>query len=346
MKLHVRIDRSLVWISSLVLLLAASAAVAQDTSPLQPGAELKIEGAVAFTEGPAWHPSGNVYFTEIVGNRIMRRDPNGVMHVYRQPSGRANGLAFDRQGRLIACEGGGEGGNRRVTRTEANGTITVLADRYQGKRFNSPNDLVVDSNNRIFFSDPRYGDRSDLEMVDDSGRPIEGVYRIDDDGQVTRIIAHQVARPNGLAVTADRRVLYVADNVNDGPNGVGGARKLWRFELTSGGDIVPESQHLIFDWGTDRGPDGMALDRAGRLYVAAGFNKPNPPAETAEKHKAGVYIISPDGELLDFVPVPEDMVTNCTFGGDDLQTLFITAGHKLWSVRGNTPGQVTWLPPE
>ncbi|MEC9055238.1 MAG: SMP-30/gluconolactonase/LRE family protein, partial [Verrucomicrobiota bacterium] len=117
--------------------------------------QLKLEGAVAFTEGPAWHPSGNVYFTDIANNRIMRRDPEGSMHVFRTPSGRANGLLFDHNGNLMACEGGGEGGNRRVTRTEKDGTITILASRYGGKKLNSPNDLAVDSKGRIYFSDPR-----------------------------------------------------------------------------------------------------------------------------------------------------------------------------------------------
>ena len=124
-------------------------------------AQLKLEGAVAFTEGPAWHPSGDVYFTDIANNRIMRRDPSGVMHVFRTPSGRANGLLFDHEGNLMACEGG----NRRVTRTEKDGAITVLASHYQGKRFNSPNDLAVDSQGRIYFSDPRYGNRETWNSV-------------------------------------------------------------------------------------------------------------------------------------------------------------------------------------
>lgn len=228
--------------------------------------QLKLEGIVAFTEGPAWHPTGNVYFTDIVNNRIMRRDPMGVMHVHRTPSGRANGLLFDRQGRLLACEGGGEGGNRRVTRTELDGTITVMADRYDGKqRFNSPNDLALDSKGRIYFSDPRYGDRGDLELFDGEGRDIEGVYRIDGPGKVTRIITHEVHRPNGILVSANDKFLFVADNVNDGPKqGLGGNRKLWRFDLKADGTVDPKSRKLLFDWGSDRGPDGMAMDSKGR----------------------------------------------------------------------------------
>jgi len=303
---------------------------------------LKIEGQVAFTEGPVWRPDGNVLFSDIANNRIMRRDPTGAIHVYRTPSGRTNGMVFDLKGRLIACEGGGLDSNRRVTRTQANGVITVMADNYRGKKFNSPNDVTVDSKGRLYFTDPRYGDRSDIQQRDGQGREIEGVYRIDAPGRVTRIITHEVDRPNGIGVTPDDRYLYVADNVNDGPRGRGGNRKLWRFDLRANGAIDPASRKLIFDWGTDRGPDGFAIDEQGVLYVTAGFNFPKPPIETAKKYKAGVYVISPEGKLLEFIPVPADMITNCCFGGTDRRTLFITAGHKLWSIRTKTPGFFRW----
>ena len=297
---------------------------------------LRSEGQVAFTEGPAWHEAtGNVYFSDIENNRIMRLDPSGKIHIFRTPSGRANGLAFDARGRLVACEGGNEGGNRRITRTEADGTVTVLTDRYENKRYNSPNDLAIDAKGRIFFTDPRYGDRSDIEQINIDGRPIEGVYRIDPDGRVHRVILHDVDRPNGIGLSPDGRRLYVADNVNSGPNeGVGGNRKLWCFELTPGGEVVEKSRRLLFDWGTERGPDGLTVAPNGDLYVAAGFNFPNPPAETAEKFRAGIYVLSPEtGELKRFYPVPADMITNCAFGGADGKTLYITAGHMLWSLR-------------
>ncbi|MBP86234.1 MAG: gluconolactonase [Planctomycetaceae bacterium] len=309
------------------------------TDPIAPDARLKVEGRVAFTEGPAWHPSGNVYFSDIVNNRIMRRDANGVIHVFRTPSGRTNGILFDHQGRMLCCEGGGIDSNRRVTRTEANGTITVLADNLNGKKFNSPNDLAIDAKGRIYFSDPRYGDRSDMQQLDADGKVIEGVYRIDDVGKASRVISHEVARPNGIYVSADDNYLFVADNVNDGPKGVGGNRKLWRFDLNADGTIEADSRKLLFDWETDRGPDGMAMDVEGRLYVAAGFNFPNPPAESVRKYKAGIYVISPEGGLLHFIPVPADMITNCTFGDEDGKTLYITAGHKLWSIRTATRGR-------
>ena len=323
-----------------LFVLVAVPASSISAEPIPDADSLQVEGIVAFTEGPAWHPSGNVYFTDIVNNRIMRRDPKGTLHVFRTPSGRANGLAFDQQKRLVACEGGGEGGNRRVTRTEIDGTITVLANKYDGKRLNSPNDLVISSRGAIYFTDPRYGDRSDLEQVDGKGREVEGVYRIDKDGTLTRLITHEVHRPNGIAFSPDEKHLYVADTVNDGPNGgLGGNRKLWRFDHRPDGTLDLSSQKLLFDWGSDRGPDGMAVDSQGRIFVAAGFNFPKPPVETNKKYKAGIYVFSPEGKLLQTLPVPADMITNCTFGGDDLKTLFVTAGHKLWSVRVDVPGQ-------
>ncbi len=328
----------------LIFVLMPLASLGQEILPAD--AQLEMEARVAFTEGPVWHPTGNVLFSDIANNRILRRDRLGELHVFREPSGRTNGMLFDLQGRLLCCEGGGPDSRRRVTRTEKDGTITVLADNYQGKRFNSPNDLTIDSRGRIYFTDPRYGSRDGLEQIDDEGREVEGVYRIDDAGRVERIITHEVDRPNGIAVSAGDRYLYVADNVNDGPRGEGGNRKLWRFDLLADGSVNAGSRKLLFDWGTDRGPDGMALDMQGRLYVAAGFNFPKPPVETANKYKAGIYVLSPEGELLKFIPVPIDMVTNCAFGGSDRRTLFITAGHKLWSIRTETPGRIAWPPVE
>lgn len=299
------------------------------------GARVEAVGKVAFTEGPAWHADGSVYFSDIENDRIMRVDPKGSLGEYRKPSGRANGLVFDLQGRLIACEGG----NRRVTRTNLDGSITVLADRYKAKRFNSPNDVTVDSQGNLFFTDPRYGDRSNIEQMDESGKPVEGVYRISNDGKVTRVLGQEIERPNGIAVSPDDKHLYVAVNTNDDQ---GNSRSLWRFEFDDHRDVVVESAFKLFDWGTDRGPDGIAVDQAGRIYATAGLNYAAPPYETADKYRAGVYVISPEGDLLETIPVPIDMITNCAFGGPDRKTLFITAGHKLWKIAVTQPGFTTW----
>jgi N-acyl-D-amino-acid deacylase len=275
-------------------------------------------------EGPTWNAATKtLYFTG--GNRITRFKPDGSSDIFREPARGANGLLFDREGRLVVCESEA----RRVTRTESDGRITVLADRYQGMKFNTPNDLTMDSKGRIYFSDPRYGPRETMEMKDADGELIEGVYRIDGPGRVVRIIAHEVERPNGVLVTPGDVHLFVADNNN---NTVGGARKLWRFDLRTNGTIDPRSRKLIFDWKTSRGPDGVKIDKRNRLFVAAGLNKENPPFETAEPYKGGIYVLSLEGRLLEFIPVPDDEVTNCAFGGENLETLFITAGGTLWKI--------------
>ncbi len=151
-----------------------------------------------------------------------------------------------------------------------------------------------------------------------------------------RILAHEVDRPNGLVVSEDDHYLYVADNNN---NTVGGARKLWRFELSASGDVVPNSQRLLHDWGSTRGPDGMELDQLGRLYVAAGLNRQNAPYETQDAPTSGVYVFSPEGKLLTFAPIPRDECTNVAFGGEDKKTLFVTAGGTLWSIPTLVPGR-------
>lgn len=324
---HILITFSLGW----VICCSAAHVLAAD-SVLAPGAKPELLQETGAGEGPAWHPELGL-LTSGEGN-INRRDRDGKRSVYREKAG-SNGLLFDRQGRLVVCEPV----QRRVTRLEKDGKLTVLAARYEGRRFNQPNDLTIDTKGRIYFSDPRYGDRTDMELIDAAGKKIEGVYRIDPDGKVSRIITHEVDRPNGLVVTPDDKYLFVADNNNDT---VGGARKLFRFDLKPDGNVDLGSRKLIYDWKTTRGPDGMKLDAAGRLFVAGGLNKPNPPFETADKPTAGVYVFAAEGMLLELIPIPRDETTNCAFGGDDLKTLFVTAGGTLWSIRVNTAGRPVW----
>ena len=297
-------------------MLAAGSPVIDGEKPVQ-------QANVHAGEGPAWDGKGTLYFTG--SGRISRRDASGKVEVFRESAGaRPNGLLFDREGRLLVCEAG----NRRVVRLEKNGEVTVMAERFEGKRFNSPNDIAMDSRGRIYFSDPRYGNRDGMEMP-------EHVYRIDAPGKVTRITAGEVDRPNGVLVSLKDQYLFIADNNNS----AGGARKLWRFRLRGDGTIDPASRHMIHDWGTGRGPDGLKTDTEGRLYVAAGRTKTRPPDETAEA-KGGVYIFSADGKLLDVIAIPDDEVTNCAFGGADRRTLFITAGGNLWSVKLNAQGRL------
>ena len=323
-------------LATLLLLIIPCGLAWADDAPFVANAKPKMLLEKGAGEGPAWHPQWGLMMSG--DGNINRYSLDGRLSILREGAG-TNGLLFDRKGRLLACEPQ----FRQFSRTELDGSITVLTKSYRGKRYNQPNDIAVDSKGRIYFSDPKYGPRTNMEIVDEAGRKVEGVYRIDLDGSVTRIITHEADRPNGLLVTPDDRYLYVADNNN---NTVGGAHKLYRFDLNNDGSVNVKSRKLIFDWGTERGPDGMTLDVKGRLFVAGGRNKPVPPYETADKHKGGVYVFSPKGKLLAFVHIPRDEVTNCAFGDADLKTLYITAGGTLWSIRTTAPGRLAWPKPQ
>src|SRR5262245_60324641 len=188
-----RIDFAhLVWVG--LLATAGPMVLASEGPPFGAGGVPVHLGLVGAGEGPVWHPDGFLLYTG--SGRIFKRDARGNLSVFREDSGGANGLLIDQQGRLVVCESA----RRRVTRTEPDGSITVLADNYFGSRFNSPNDLTTDSHGRIYFTDPRYGLRDDMELRDEVGKLVEGVYRIDVPSQVTRIITHEVERPNGILV--------------------------------------------------------------------------------------------------------------------------------------------------
>lgn len=288
--------------------------------------------AVAFLEGPAADARGFVYFSDIWNNRILRlNSESGETIVWRADSGRSNGLLFDVSGRLLACEGNefGPGGRRRITRTDLlTGNVDVLTDDFEGAPYNSPNDIAARSNGQIFFTDPCYGDRSTMRME------YESVYRIDLDGTVSRIVSQpDIQRPNGIALSPDEGTLYVVDSCPV----PGGHRRIWAFDLSEQG--IASNQRLVFDLAPGRGGDGMAVDRNGNLYVAAGISRPRGPHETSDV-PPGVYVISPRGMLLGRIPIPEDVITNVTFGGSDLRTLFVTAGKTLFSLRLDVPGWV------
>lgn len=305
----------------------------QDVRVLKDVIEPASATSLAFTEGPAVDADGTVYFSDIENNRVMKLSPDGRRSVFREPSGRTNGQTFDQQGRLLHCEGAefGPGGARRITRTDLKtGNYEVLTDRFDGVRYNSPNDICVDGQGRIYFTDPRYGDRHDMEME------IEGVYRIDLDGSVHRIVVQpDIDRPNGLAVTQDSRTMYLVDSSHF----VGGNRKIWAFDLDAGGN--PSNQRVVFDFAPGRGGDGMRLDVEGNLYVAAGIKMPRGPHETKDV-PPGIYVMTPQGELLGRIPVYEDVLTNLAFGGQDGKSLYITAGKTLFHVRVPVAGQVSW----
>jgi gluconolactonase len=299
-----------------------------DFTPV-PAESVTNAGFTTFLEGPAQGPDGAIYFSDIKGDRLLRRAPDGEITVFRFPSGRANGNVFDLEGRLVTCEGSeyGPGGGRRMVRTDlASGETTVLTDRFGGGRYNSPNDVTVDARGRIFFTDPCYNSHTTLEQ------DAEAVYRIDPDGAVERIVEQPaIERPNGVAIAPGADELYLVDS-NHSP---GGHRKLWAFRLDDVGRV--HDQRLVWDFAPGRGGDGVEVAADGTLFVCAGINAPRSAGETA-LYPTGVYLLTPAGDALERIPVPEDVISNCCFGGDDLRTLYITAGKTLYAVEGVREG--------
>jgi gluconolactonase len=291
---------------------------------LAPQGATSIAARTCLLEGPAFDDQDNLYFSDIFGNRIYRMTPDGTLSVFRADSGRTNGNTFDAQGRLISCEGAefGPGGRRRMVRTDLKtNQVEVLTERFEGKRYNSPNDVVADIHGRIWFTDPFYGDdRSGLEL------DAEAVYRIDPDGRVTRVLSQpEIQRPNGLAITPDARTLYIIDS-HTRP---GGNRKVWSCDVAPDGRL--SGQRLVFDFGQGRGGDGMRLDELGHLWIAAGILFPRHAGETADV-PPGVYVITPTGELMGHIPILEDVCTNLAFGGPGRKTLYVTSGKTVYKV--------------
>ena len=257
-----------------------------------------------FTEGPTVAADGAILFSDVRENKIMRFDPKtGETTVFREDSGSANGLAHDAQGRLLACEGA-DGGPRRISITGSNGKVETLVRRWNGKRFNSPNDIAVAPDETIYFPDPRYRGTESREI------DFEGVFLVKD-GE-THLATSNVERPNGIVISRDGKRAYVADN----NNAYGGARALYLFDIKDDGTFA--NRRELFDFGMGRrGIDGMAIDSSGNIYATAGKGR-----------DAGVYVFGPDGEHLAVIHVP-DIPTNCTFGGpQDPTALFITAQVK------------------
>ena len=288
-----------------------------------------VEGIISFTEGPTVDEAGAVYFTDLrVTGRILKMDTDGTITTYREPSNRANGLIFDREWRLLACEGGnGADILPRITRTNiATGEIEVLADRFEGKQLHQPNDLTIDGQGRVYFTD-RPG-----AVVTAEQTGVHGVYRIDPDGSIARILTEpDIERPNGIVISPDDRTLYLIETAQQ----EGGARMIRAYDLAEDG--TASNMRVFHDFYPGRSGDGMTIDSEGNLYVAAGLNRLRGTSETLDT-VAGVHVFSPAGELLELIPIWEDTITNVAFGGDDLRTLYITAGKTLFSIRTDVAG--------
>ena len=275
-------------------------------APLQ-----KLASGFDWVEGPVWFGDADcLLFSDIPNNRIMRWGPTSGLSTYRAPSNYANGHTRDRQGRLVSCEHG----TRRVTRTEHDGSITVIADSHDGKRLNSPNDVVVASDGAIWFTDPHYGIMTDYEGYRAEQEQPCHVYRVDPSGTIKAVITDMMC-PNGLAFSPDESLLYVADTgrmYSDDPQHI-------RVYVVSEGSALNGRHFHTIDTGC---ADGIRLDRDGNVWSSAGD---------------GVHCIAPDGHLMGKIKVPE-VVSNICFGGRAKHRLYITGTTSLYAITLNRNG--------
>ena len=282
------------------------------------GAVERLAVGFRWAEGPVWFGDGRyLLWSDIPNNRIMRWDKEtGVTSVFRKPSDYANGHTRDRQGRLITCEHGG----RRVTRTEYDGTITVLADRFDGKRLNSPNDVVVKSDGSIWFTDPPFGLLSDYEGYKAEQELPHGLYRIDGTSGRLEMLADDIPGPNGLAFSPDESILYVVASRAQ-PN-----REIIAYDVTAGGTKLANHRVVIDAAGGT--PDGFRVDTDGNLWCGWGMGT---------EELDGVRIFAPDGTPIGHIALPERCANVC-FGGLKRNRLFMAASQSLYAVYVNAQG--------
>ena len=290
---------SRVWLAVVVSVpVFAAGASAQESDLVAPGARVEqLADGFGFVEGPAADPDGTLYFSDIPNERIHRWTPAQGVTTFRDESGGANGLRFDLDGNLVVCEMG----NRRVTAIDPRGGTTVIAERFENQRFNSPNDLWVDPKGGIYFSDPRYGATDDEE--------INGyhVYYITPDRNDIRRVADDLERPNGIIGTPDGGRVYIADH---------GAGRTYVYTPTSDGELSDKQLFVA------QGADGMTMDERGNVYLTG----------------QDITVYSPDGTTVASIAVPETPA-NLTFGGPDGTTLFITARTLLYALEMTVTGQ-------
>lgn len=262
------------------------------------GPVTKLKSGFSYVEGPTWRASTNeLLFSDIPNSAIVRFEEPATFTTFRAPSGRANGLAVDKQGRLIACEGL----NRRVTRTQSNGTIEVLADSYSGYVLNAPNDAIAHSDGSVYFTDPDYSIAGYKELS------FNGVYRIAPDKTIS-LVADDLAKPNGIALSPDENVLYVTDE---------SAGFLRAYDVAGNGSTSKPRKFAEVP-----NADGIAVDDFGNVYVSS---------------TDSIVVLAPNGSSIGAIPVPQHPA-NCTFGGPTRSTLYITAGDSIYSVNLNVAG--------
>jgi gluconolactonase len=264
-----------------------------------------------FTEGPLWHPQENfLFFSDMPGNIIRRwSEPEGVTP-FRQPSNMANGLTYDSEGRLLACEHA----TSRVTRTEHDGAITVLATHYGDKELNSPNDIIVEGGGAIYFSDPTFGRVEYYGVPREPELAFRGVYRLDPETRQLTLLVDDFDQPNGLCFSLNEKQLFINDTMR---------QHIRVFDLAADGTLANGRVWAETVGEGVGGPDGMKIDSAGNLYSCG---------------PGGVHVFDPEGVCLGVIRVPEH-TANFTWGGGDLQSLFITASSSLYRTRVETPGR-------
>lgn len=271
----------------------------------------KVAGGLQFTEGPVWDPlQERLFFSDIPGDTIYSiSGTDRTCRPYRSPSNHSNGLALDNESRLIVCEHG----TRQVTRTEKNGVITVLCSHYRGKRLNSPNDVVVKSDGSIYFTDPPYGIKSDMQE-----QPVQGVYRYSPNDNSVVLIIDSIKMPNGLAFAPDESLLYVDSSHQQ-------EQVLFVFEVLPSGLVGKKQRFFDLNIGAEGLPDGMKIDSSGNIYCTG---------------PGGLWIFNPGGAHLGTIKLPE-LPSNCAWGDTDRKTLYITARSSVYSLRTRIRGLAT-----
>jgi gluconolactonase len=274
-------------------------------------ADVKVERlgtGFQFTEGPIWNVEGDyLLFSDIPGNRISKWTREDGISGFRFPSGKSNGLTLDRKGRLVACEHA----NRRVSRTEEDGTVVSIASHYMGKKLNSPNDVVVKSDGSVYFTDPPYGLNAMFGTFEVQELPFYGVYRLSPDGNDLALLIDDSV-PNGLAFSPDESLLYVADTEKN---------HIRVFDVVDGGKTANGRLFANIP-GEPLAPDGLKADSEGNIYVTG---------------KGGIWVLDPKGQRLGVIPVPE-LPANLAWGDADWKTLYIAARSSVYRVRVNIPG--------